>query len=239
MTIQRGEVVQLGRHRLMCGDATTRADIKTLTNGKIADMVFTDPPYGVAVSGAGGRAIAGDLGNVAISGFFPLALEVLDAGGALYMCGGTVNVPLYFKLYEIHCYQLPKIIVWDKVSFILRATGYHSQHEFVYYGWKAGGGHRRHHWYGDRKQRDIWHIKRDASSRYKHPTQKPQALAERAILNSSPQDGIVYDPFAGSGSTLLACEQTGRRCFAMEIDLAYCQVIIDRYHALVGQEVVA
>lgn len=232
-----GDVWVMGDHRLVCGDATSTDDVDLLFADGACDMVFTDPPYGVNVSGAGGRAIAGDLGNVAITGFFPLAVARLKPGHAIYLCGGASNVPLYFKLYELNCRQLPTIIVWVKESFVLRHHDYHSQYELIYYGWRDGGK-PSDRWHGDRKQSDVWNIKRDNAADYEHPTQKPVELPERALRNTCRPGGIVYEPFGGSGSTLIAAENVGRRCFALEIDPGYCDVIVDRWERHTGKTAV-
>lgn len=233
-----GDVITLGPHRLMCGDATSRADVATLMGDDLADMVFTDPPYAVAhatraQAAAGGRSIHGDQTSVAISTFLPTCLPHLRPGGAVYIFGGGVNVPLLQKLYEVHLGRLPQLLIWDKEHFVLRHHGYHSQHEMIAYGWQHAAG-RESNWYGDRKQSDVWRVPRDPSSDYLHPTQKPVELSTRAIRDSSPVGGVVLDPFGGSGSTLIGAERTDRACRMMEIDPAYCDVIRQRYENLHG-----
>jgi DNA modification methylase len=225
----------MGRHRLLCGDATTRYDYERLLAGEAPAMVWTDPPYGVNVSGKGGKAIEGDITNTAISGFFPLVCELLSPGGAIYMCGGSSNVALYSKLYEIHCRMVVHLIVWDKGHFVLRRHGYHSQFELVFYGWTQGGGRIEDHWYGDRKQPDVWSIKRDGTNDM-HPTQKPVELVEIAVERSAPVGGIVLEPFCGSGSAIIACERAKRRCYALEIDPVYVDVAVERWQQFTGIE---
>lgn len=233
-TTKPGDLWAMGGHRLLCGDATAEGTYGLLMGDTKADMVWTDPPYGVSFSGAGGKAIEGDITNTAITGFFPLAVARTVPGGAIYMCGGSTNVPLYFKVFELFCRSLPAICVWDKEHFVLRRHGYHSRFEFIFYGWAPGGGNRTEYWFGDRKQPDIWNVRREPNEF--HPTQKPVPLISIAIERSAPEGGIVLEPFAGSGSAIIACEELGRLCMAVEISPAYCDVIVQRWEALTGKK---
>lgn len=216
-------------HRLLCGDSTERDDVLRLMNGEKADIVFTDPPYGVNVSGKGGNAIAGDISFTAI----PFAFDAFDVAlgpkGWAYVCGGASNLMLYGKLFEKHFRQLARIIVWDKgKTAVLRHAGYHSCFELVYYGFREGGGGE---WWGGRDSDaadDIWRISVDADKDRYHPTQKPIELPARAIRNSSPPGGLVYEPFAGAGATLVAAEQEGRVVYGCEIDPPYLAVCLER-----------
>jgi DNA modification methylase len=122
--------------------------------------------------------------------------------------------------------------VWGKESFLLRHNNYHSQFELVYFGWKGKGGDPKF-WFGDRKQSDLWEIHRDPN--YIHPTQKPVELYARALRNSCPTDGLCYEPFAGSGTALIAAEAEGRRCYALELDPGWAQAILDRWEGYTGQ----
>jgi DNA modification methylase len=131
-------------------------------------------------------------------------------------------------------FHMQSQIVWVKNQFILGRCDYHWQHELCWYGYQG----TNHKWYGGRTQSSVWNIDKDSHSAYKHPTQKPVALAERAINNSSDRENIVVDLFGGSGSTLIACESLKRRCFMMELDPIYCQVIIDRFEKYTGQKAV-
>ena len=233
-----GDIWQLGKHRLMCGDGTLAEDVRLLMNKKKADMVFTDPPYGVNVKGGKNKSnIAGDLTQVAIPFAFELAVTMATKDKArYYFCGGEGNMLLYHKLFEKFLFQMPKIIVWTKNGFVIKQNGYHNAFELVYYGFKTGGGGKEH-WYGGRTEAeasDVWKISRDANVNYLHPTQKPVELPARAIKNSSPKGAIVFDPFGGSGSTLIACEQLDRVCYMMEINPKYCDVIILRWETLTG-----
>jgi len=239
-----GDLWLLGDHRLLCGDSTKAEDVERLMAGEKADMVFTDPPYGVNIQGSkNGRAtlIAGDLTQTAIPFSFDLAVTLATASDArLYFCGGEGNLYLYQKLFEKHCRQLPRHLIWIKNGFTMKPNGYHNQYEIIFHGYKPGGGSLEK-WFGERTEdaaSDCWKISRDASSLYEHPTQKPVALPTRAIANSSPKGGLVYEPFGGSGSTFLAAEQLGRKCYGMEIDPTYCDVIVRRWETLTGKTAV-
>lgn len=226
--VKAGDLWRIGAHRLLCGDSTKAADVARVMGRERADMVFTDPPYGVMYESSKKNAISGDLSQVAIPLSFKVMLESATAEDArLYICGGSGNAPMYYSLFDAYLQQMPRLIVWVKESFVMRPNNYHSQFELVYFGWKGKGGDPKH-WHGDRKMSDVWDERRDATADYVHPTQKPTALAERAVRNSCPLGGLVYEPFSGSGSTLVACENLGRKCRAIEISPAYCAVILER-----------
>lgn len=216
-------------HRLLCGDGTTDRDVDRVMGGALAEMVFTDPPYGVNVSGKGGNAVAGDLSFTVIPFAFDAIARALSPHGWCYVCGGSSNLILYARLFERHFRQLVRVVVWDKGrTAVLRHNGYHSCYEFVYFGFREGGGDR---WYGGRTSDDaddIWRIPLDADNDRYHPTQKPVALPARAIQNSCPPGEIVFDPFVGAAGTLVAAEQIGRTCYALEIDPAYVAVALER-----------
>ena len=237
-----GDLWILGDHRLLCGDSTKAEDVERLMNGEKADVVFTDPPYGVNIQGSkNGRPtmIAGDLTQTAIPFSFDLAVTIATKDDArLYFCGGEGNLYLYQKLFEKHCRQLPRHLIWKKNGFTMKPNGYHNQYEIIFHGYKPGGGSLKK-WYGARTEEaasDVWQISRDSSSDYEHPTQKPVALPARAIGNSCPPSGLVFEPFGGSGSTFLASEQLGRKCYGMEISPAYCDVIVKRWETLTGKK---
>ena len=234
--IQRGDIVEIGPHRLMCGDSTIAADVERLMGEEKADMVFTDPPYGVNIQGGKNNTnIAGDLTQTAIPFSFELAIKVATKDDArLYFCGGEGNISLYFKLFERYIAQIPRLLIWDKEHFVMKPNGYHNQFEIIFFGYKKNGGGLSK-WFSPRtadNATDVWRIKRDASKHYNHPTQKPVELPHRAIRNSSDFGNIVYEPFSGSGSTMSASHQLDRRCYAMEIDPKYCQVTVDRMRKL-------
>lgn len=234
---QPGDLWLIGRHRLLCGDSTDRETVDKLMEGNKADMVFTDPPYGVNVKGGKGKGslIMGDLTQTAIPFSFEIAVEHATKDKAhFYFCGAETNLQLYQKLFDRYLHILPKHLIWVKNGFVIKQNGYHAQFEIIYHGYKVGSGGL---WYGGRTEdeaSDVWHINRDASSDYEHPTQKPVELPARAIKNSCPPGGTVFEPFCGSGSTLIACENLGRTCYALEIDPKYCDVIVRRYVRTTG-----
>jgi len=234
---QTGDLWILGRHRLLCGDSTDRATALKLLDGKKADMVFTDPPYGVNVKGGKdkGNLIMGDLTQTAIPFSFEIAVDYATKEKAhFYFCGGESNMQLYQKLFDRYLHILPKHLIWVKNGFVMKQNGYHNQFEIIFHGYKIGSGAL---WYGGRTEdeaSDVWHVNRDAASTYEHPTQKPVGLPARAIRNSCPPDGMVFEPFCGSGSTLIACEQLGRICYAIELDPRFCDVIVRRYARTTG-----
>jgi DNA modification methylase len=240
-TTKPGDLWILGEHRLLCGDSTKAEDVERLMDGKKADMVFTDPPYGVNIKGGANQinSIAGDITQTAIPFSFELAVEnATNEKGRLYFCGGEGNIHLYQKLFERYCRQLPRHLIWVKESFVMKPNGYHNQYEFIFHGFKAGGGSLES-WFGGRTEHeasDVWQLKRDNRNDYLHPTQKPVELPARAITNSSPVNGIVYEPFGGSGSTLIAAEKTGRKCYGMELDPKYCDVIVKRWEDFTGKK---
>ncbi len=231
-----GQLWQLGKHRLLCGDATVRVDVLRLMGGDKASLIFTDPPYGVNVTGAGGKAIAGDLTFTAIPLFFARIDDMLSDDGWCYVCGGHTNVLLYSRMFEEYFQRLPGVIVWDKgKTAVMRRNGYHSCCEFVFYSFRKGAGGT---WHGSRKSGDaddVWHYRVDQGDDRQHVTQKPVEVPARAIRNSSAAGDIVCDPFLGSGATLIAAEQLDRRCYGIEIDPHYVDVIIQRWENLTGE----
>lgn len=238
--MKAGEVWQLGRHRLMCGDSTDKADVLKLLDGARADMIFTDPPYGVNVEGGkNNNTIAGDLTQTAIPFSFEICTEIATKDAArFYFCGGEANISLYFKLFERYLRQIPKLLIWVKENQVLSQNNYHRQYELIFFGYKKGGGNV---WFSSREMKDasdVWNVSRDPSKTYVHPTQKPVELPARAIRNSSKEGDIVFEPFSGSGSTMLACEQLNRICYAMELDPVYCEATIKRWEQLTGKTAV-
>ena len=233
-----GQVWELGDHRLLCGDSTVPEDVLEFMGDTKADVVFTDPPYGVNVRGGvrKGELIAGDLTQTAIPFSFEIATELVTADRAhVYFCGSQGNISLYQKLFDRYLHQLPRFLIWVKNGFVMRANGYHNQYEMIFFGFKEGGGAN---WWGGRTEdeaSDVWQIKRDASTSYLHPTQKPIDLPLRALRNSCPPKGTVYEPFSGSGSTMLAAENLGLNCHAVEIDPNYAAVTIERWHEATGK----
>lgn len=234
--VQRGQIWQIGRHRLMCGDSTKTEVVSEFLGGERACLMVTDPPYGVSYhankKGKKAAAIMGDLTQAAIPLSFAVAVETaLDDDARLYLFGGTANWPMYSSLFDHYLRMQPRPMIWVKETFVLHPTHYHSQYETVFFGWKGSGG-GADFWFGERTVSDVWDVRRDGQSERLHPTQKPVEVCGIPIRNSSPRVGIVYEPFCGSGSTLIACEQEGRQCRAIELDPKFVAVALERMSAL-------
>ena len=201
--IVRGDLFEIGQHRLLCGDSTNADDVEKLINGEKVDMVFTDPPYGLG--GYGGRnnmALQGDDGDVQV--FYTLLVDAPEK----YIWGNYKNLMYHIK-------EEPRdVIVWRKNNFGL-GRGYRGQYELCFYYGEFSGS-----------DSDVWEVAKDRV--YSHPTQKPVELPARAMKNSSNNGDLVVDLFLGSGTTMVAAHQLNRKCYGMEIDEKYCQVIIDR-----------
>ena len=220
-----GDLYLLGEHRLLCADSTNAEEMARLMAGERVDLVFTDPPYSVGYrprrtragrEGSSGRRFEGILNDDeravgVIEGVWANVLSVSREGTVFYWCAGGPIVPLLHRLFTETCGREPTMIVWAKESFSLTRRDYHRQHELVFYSWLG----RRHYWCGDRTQSDLWLERRELTSTYCHPTQKPLVLVERALRNSSREGEPVLDPFLGSGTTLIAAERLGRRCFGV------------------------
>ena len=234
----------LGKHRLICGDATEKTDLLKLMNNKKADMVFTDPPYNVDYSGRGKNNL-GKIKNdkmsennfdLFINDCFELIHNNIKPLATLYIChpDSKSNQKISFEQNFAKYFIKSCTLIWEKQSAGMGWQDYRSQHEPVLYGWKKGQG--KHIFYGDRTKTTVWKIKRDAQITYKHPTQKPVELVKEAILNSSKEEDIVLEPFLGSGSTIVSAEQTNRICYGLELDENYCDVIIKRWQDFTGKD---
>jgi DNA modification methylase len=229
-----GEVYQLGRHRLMCGDSTKIEDVEKLMNGQKADMVFTDPPYGVSYEG--GMKHWDMIKNDDDLSFLPEAIANLylfqKSGGATYICFNDRAIPILESAYKPY-YEINKLIVWVKNNSSFQIGAHYKQkHEVILYLKRLKDTLS---WYGGDTEVTTWEISRASANEF-HPTEKPVSLCARAIKNSSKQDGCVLDLFGGSGSTLIACEQLNRTCLMSEIDPRYCDVIRKRYAKFMGKE---
>ena len=231
-----GDIWLLGKHRLMCGDSTDMGDAAKLMDGGKARLVFTDPPWNVDYGGTAHpswkrRQIKND--NMSKSDFgeflkkaFRAAASVCEQGAILYCVMSAQEWPnIHFAL-EDTGFHWSSTIIWYKDSLVLSRKDYHTQYEPIWYGWL--NGEKRLCPLEDRQQSDVWQIDRPKKSE-EHPTMKPIALVGRAINNSSHGGDIVLDLFGGSGTTILACEQTGREGYMMELDCVYCDVIVKRY----------
>ncbi len=248
-----GELIELGRHgehRLLCGDVTKPADVARLMDSCRADLCHTDPPYGVKYDSANRPSLKRTRHSKAIrnddltpkryrSWFRKVAAainEALVSGGPFYVWNSHKNFGLMHELFGDSGFKVASVITWAKESFCPGFGDFNEQTEFCLYGWKGGA---RHCWYGPKNESTLWQVKRDRTQTYRHPTQKALELAERAIRNSSRRGDIVFDPFLGSGTTLIGAARLGRRCFGIEIEPRYCDVIVRRYIALAGSAAVS
>jgi DNA modification methylase len=241
------------KHKVLCGDATKAEDVARLMAGEKADMVFSDPPYNVALGVTSRDAAAADakarhrrtdgliVTNDDLSDgefraflvlFYKAALDVTKAGGAIYIChADTEGINFRSAMIEAG-WMLKQCLIWVKQQFVMGRQDYQWQHEPILYGWKPGAAHS---WFSDRRQTTCWNFDRPFTSKL-HPTMKPVELVERALINSSKSDDIVLDLFGGAGSTLIACAKNGRVCRMSELDQKYVDVIILRWQEFVGQQ---
>ena len=240
------DVWVLGSHKIICGDSTKAEDYKHLFKDHIADMIFTDPPYNVNYSGRGKN----DLGKIIndnmeenkfvlfLDDVFKLMSDNLKPLSILYVChpDSHSKPKIAFELAFDKYFKKSSTLIWNKGNAVMGWQDYRSQHEPILYGWKEGKG--KHNFYGDRTKTSIWNIKRDSTTQYKHPTQKPVELVKEAILNSSKEKDIIFDPFSGSGSTLIACEKLNRICYGIELDNKFVDVIIQRWQQFTGKEAI-
>jgi DNA modification methylase len=224
-----GDVWLLGKHRLMCGDSTSIDAVDKLMAGQKADMVFTDPPYGVDYKGINND----DRGGLEelLRGAFGNYLTTSKAGAACYVFHSDKCADIFHKVFR-EFFHFSSMIIWAKNSLTLSRTDYQSQHEPCLYGWMKDGTHS---FYGDRKQVSVWRFDKERVEGHTKP--KPVALIERALENSSKSGDIISDFFGGSGSTLIACEKMARDCRTMELDPKYCDVIVKRWQDFTGKKV--
>lgn len=228
--VQRGDVWQVGRHRLMCGDATSAEDVETLMDGKKANLILTDPPYGVSFTSSDGLSIQNDsikgeeFYNFLLKAFQNMAAH-LEKGGAAYVFHADTEGLNFRRAFIDAGFHLAGCCIWVKNSLVLGRSDYQWQHEPVLYGFLKNG---KHSWFADRSQTTIWNFNKPKRNK-NHPTSKPLDLLAYPIGNSTQANSIVVDTFGGSGSTLMACEQTNRICHMMELDEKYASVILRRY----------
>jgi DNA modification methylase len=231
---KQGDVWMLGQHRLVCGDSTKADTFTLLMDGKFANLVVTDPPYNVNYEGSAGKIKNDNMGNEAFYTFLLSAFQNTEVAMAkdasIYVFHADTEGLNFRKAFSDAGFYLSGTCIWKKQSLVLGRSPYQWQHEPVLFGWKKSG---KHNWYADRKQTTIWEFEKPKKNA-DHPTMKPVALVAYPILNSSLSNCIVLDPFGGSGSTLIACEQTDRICYAIELDEKYCDVIVKRYIEQVG-----
>ena len=239
-----GDLWVVGQHRLLCGDATSAADMARLVTGQAAEVLWTDPPYGVEYVGKTKRAlrIAGDVaGGISelLAQSFALADHHLAPGARVYLChpAGSLQVA-FLSAFVAQGWRLHQTLVWVKDTMVLGHADYHYRHEPIAYGYAKGSGRwgrGSQGWYGGSGEDSVLEVPRPRASR-DHPTAKPVDLVVRCLANSSRPGDVVLDPFAGSGSTLVACELLSRRGLGMELDPRYCDVAVARLEAITGKK---
>ena len=228
--VERGDVWFVGKHKLMCGDATSSEDVAKLMEDKKANLILTDPPYNVAFKSSDGLTIQNDsmknndFYKFLFSSFKNMA-EHLENGGAAYIFHADTEGLNFRKAFIDAGFHLAGCCIWVKDSLVLGRSDYQWQHEPILYGFMQNG---KHPWYSDRKQTTIWNFDKPKKNS-NHPTSKPLDLLAYPINNSTQANAIVIDTFGGSGSTLMACEQMNRICYTMELDEKYASVILRRY----------
>ncbi len=228
--VERGDIWKVGRHTLMCGDATSKEDVDLLMGEKKANIILTDPPYGVSFKSSSGLTIQND--SIKDEEFYTFLLQAfscmashLEQGGSGYIFHADTEGLHFRKAFIDAGFHLAGVCIWVKNALVLGRSDYQWQHEPVLYGFLKNG---KHSWYSDRKQTTIWNFDKPKRNE-NHPTSKPLDLLSYPIRNSSQENAILLDTFGGSGSTLMACEKTNRICYTMELDEKYASVILRRY----------
>jgi DNA modification methylase len=231
-----GDLWLLGNHRLVCGDSTKPETFELLMDGKPANLVVTDPPYNVNYEGAAGKIkndhMAGDAFYQFLLDAFTLTEKAMANDASIYVFHADTEGLNFRRAFSDAGFYLSGTCIWKKQSLVLGRSPYQWQHEPILFGWKKAG---KHAWYSDRKQSTIWEFDKPRKNA-DHPTMKPVPLLAYPILNSSMTGCTVLDPFGGSGSTLIACEQTGRVCRMAELDEKFCDVIVRRFIVQVGSD---
>jgi len=236
-----GDLWVCGEHRVLCGDATVLADVEKVLGGELADMTFTDPPYNVNYANTAkdklrgkNRPILNDaLGEDFGALLYDACVNILAlTKGAVYICMSSSELDRLQKAFREAGGKWSTFVVWAKNTFTLGRSDYQRQYEPILYGWKDGTDH---YWCGARDQGDVWFFDKPRKNDL-HPTMKPVALVERAIRNSSKSRDIVFDPFGGSGTTMIAAEHAGRRARLIELDPKYVDVIVRRWQTATGKK---
>lgn len=236
-----GDIYQLGRHRLMCGDSTNAEQVKVLTNGELVDMLITDPPYNVAYEGKTKDKLTIQNDSMEDSAFrqflkdaFAAANEVMKPGAVFYIWHADSEGYNFRGACHDIGWQVREVLIWNKNSMVLGRQDYQWKHEPCLYGWKDGASHL---WASDRKQTTVIDFNKPNKSDI-HPTMKPVGLFDYQIQNNTKGGDIVLDLFNGSGTTIIACEQNGRKAYCMELDPKYVDAAIDRWEKFTGQKAV-
>ena len=229
-----GDVWTLGRHRLVCGDSTKAETFALLMGDRKANLVITDPPYNVNYEGSAGKIKNDNMADDAFYQFLLAAFQNTEAvmadDASIYVFHADTEGLNFRRAFADAGFRLSGTCIWKKQSLVLGRSPYQWQHEPILFGWKKKG---KHQWYTGRKESTIWEFDKPKKNG-DHPTMKPIPLLAYPIMNSSMSNTLVLDPFGGSGSTLIACEQTDRSCCTIELDEKFCDVIVKRYIEQVG-----
>ena len=238
-TSKVGQVYKLGNHRLMCGDSTKQDDVNKLMGETKVDLFITDPPYNVDYTGKTADALTIENDKMEDSDFrtflkdaFSTANEVMKGGAVFYIWHADSEGYNFRGACHDIGWTVRQCLIWNKNSMVMGRQDYHWKHEPCLYGWKDGAGHL---WASDRKQTTILNFDRPTVNK-EHPTMKPVRLFDYQIQNNTKKEDVVLDLFGGSGTTLIACEQNGRKSYTMELDPKYVDVIINRWEELTGLE---
>lgn len=236
---KNGNIYKLGNHYLMCGDSTNPDDVKKLMNNQLADLIVTDPPYNVNYEGKTNNNLKIMNDNMEDNQFYSFLesafinlYESIKDGGSIYVFNADTEGLNFRKAMMSSGFKLAECLVWVKNAFVMGRQDYHWKHEPVLYGWKPGASH---YFINDRSQSTVLEFDKPIRNE-EHPTMKPIDLIAYLINNSSKKDEIVLDLFGGSGTTMIACEQTNRKAFIMELDPRYCDVIVDRWEKFTNQK---
>ena len=236
-----GDIWLMGEHKVLCGDATKAQDYKSLLGDELVDMTFTDPPYNVNYANTAkdkmrgkNRPILNDNMGEDFGAFLQAACQnILDATkGAVYIAMSSSELDTLQSAFRGAGGKWSTFVIWAKNTFTMGRADYQRQYEPILYGWREGSDH---YWCGARDQGDVWQIKKPHKNDL-HPTMKPVELVERAVRNSSKTRDLVLDPFGGSGTTVIACEKSGRRARLIELDPKYVDVIVKRWQEFTGNK---
>jgi DNA modification methylase len=240
MNIKEGDIFACGKHKLMCGDSLKLTNIQKLLENKKANMIFTDPPYNIGYdreNHSWNHDYKSKVKNFCDINFDVVKLlnlinlDIVD--GAVYLCCGTGQIGKIWDWISKNLKRDPRMLIWYKNNMSISRSDYHRRYETIMYFWI---GDRKFRGKKDGTNQDVWFIKNRVVSKYIHPTQKPVALIKKAIENSSDRGNIILDFFGGSGSTLIACEHTGRICFMIEKDPHFCEIILKRWKQYTKEE---
>ena len=237
--VHPGDIFRLGNNRLMCGDCRTKKDVVALMNGRVADMILTDPPYNVNYEGGGegkltiqNDSMENDLFLRFLQSVFNVMCDIVKPGGSFYVFHADSEGENFRRAIREAGFKIAQCCIWVKDSLVMGRQDYQWQHEPCLYGWKTGAAH---FWNSNRKQTTIWNFDKPKANRI-HPTMKPIALMAYPIANSTKNGDVVVDLFSGSGSTIMACQQTDRIGYGMEIDPRYVAATVRRFVAMFPQQ---